>query len=339
MWSARSRCPIVDTWWQTETGGILITPLPGAPAQAGLGHAPVLRRAAGLVDDEGRRARRATTEGNLCIIDSWPGQMRTVYGDHERFMQTYFSTYKGKYFTGDGCRRDEDGYYWITGRVDDVINVSGHRMGTAEVESALVAARQGRRGRRRRLPARDQGPGHLCLRHADGRRGAVRRAAQGLVKELGAQRDRPDRHRRTLIQWCAGPAQDPLGQDHAPHPAQDRRRRVHGSGRRDHPGRSGRGGEAGGGAQGVERVDSPSRRSPGARRVSEGFLVRRFCQEVRCWGGITGTFSEFPPLQSFSFPCSRVAFNRGGRASSQTSLSLLTSKARPSLVLGISPIP
>ncbi|WP_299438381.1 acetate--CoA ligase [uncultured Rhodospira sp.] len=133
------RCPIVDTWWQTETGGILITPLPGAidlkPGSATLpffGVCPV------VVDNEGKELEGAT-EGNLCIAQSWPGQMRTVYGDHERFVQTYFTTYKGYYFTGDGCRRDEDGYYWITGRVDDVINVSGHRMGTAEVESALVA--------------------------------------------------------------------------------------------------------------------------------------------------------------------------------------------------------
>ncbi len=133
------RCPIVDTWWQTETGGILITPLPGAidlkPGSATLpffGVKPV------IVDNEGNHLEGAT-EGNLCIADSWPGQMRTVYGDHERFVQTYFSTFEGKYFTGDGCRRDQDGYYWITGRVDDVINVSGHRMGTAEVESALVA--------------------------------------------------------------------------------------------------------------------------------------------------------------------------------------------------------
>jgi acetyl-CoA synthetase len=114
-----------------------------------------------LVDDGGQILEGAT-EGNLCLTDSWPGQMRTVYGDHERFVQTYFSTYKGNYFTGDGCRRDEDGYYWITGRVDDVINVSGHRMGTAEVESALVAHAKGRRGRRGRLSARHQGPGHLC---------------------------------------------------------------------------------------------------------------------------------------------------------------------------------
>ena len=133
------KCPIVDTWWQTETGGILITPLPGATnLKPGSATRPFFGVQPQLVDNEGNVLEGAT-DGNLCIVDSWPGQMRTVYGDHERFVQTYFSTYKGKYFTGDGCRRDEDGYYWITGRVDDVINVSGHRMGTAEVESALVA--------------------------------------------------------------------------------------------------------------------------------------------------------------------------------------------------------
>jgi len=133
------RCPIVDTWWQTETGGILITPLPGAtPLKPGSATRPFFGVKPMIVDNDGNHLEGAT-EGNLCIVDSWPGQMRTVYGDHERFVQTYFSTYPGKYFTGDGCRRDEDGYYWITGRVDDVINVSGHRMGTAEVESALVA--------------------------------------------------------------------------------------------------------------------------------------------------------------------------------------------------------
>ena len=133
------RCPVVDTWWQTETGGIMITPLPGAIDQKpGSATLPFFGVEPQLVDNEGKVLEGAT-DGNLCITDSWPGQMRTVYGDHERFIQTYFSTYKGKYFTGDGCRRDEDGYYWITGRVDDVINVSGHRMGTAEVESALVS--------------------------------------------------------------------------------------------------------------------------------------------------------------------------------------------------------
>ncbi len=133
------RCPIVDTWWQTETGGILITPLPGATKlKPGSATRPFFGVIPVIVDADGKELQGAGS-GNLCIADAWPGQMRTVYGDHERFVQTYFSTYLGKYFTGDGCRRDEDGYYWITGRVDDVINVAGHRLGTAEVESALVA--------------------------------------------------------------------------------------------------------------------------------------------------------------------------------------------------------
>jgi acetyl-CoA synthetase len=133
------RCPIVDTWWQTETGGILITPLPGAIAtKPGSATLPFFGIRPGIVDANGKELEGAR-EGNLVILDSWPGQMRTVFRDHDRFVQTYFSTYPGRYFTGDGCRRDKDGYYWITGRVDDVINVSGHRMGTAEVESALVA--------------------------------------------------------------------------------------------------------------------------------------------------------------------------------------------------------
>jgi len=133
-----SRLPIVDTWWQTETGGALISPLPGATdLKPGSATLPLPGVELEIVDAEGGVLSGAT-EGNLCITDSWPGQMRTVYGDHQRFFETYFSTYPGKYFTGDGCRRDADGYYWITGRVDDVINVSGHRMGTAEVESALV---------------------------------------------------------------------------------------------------------------------------------------------------------------------------------------------------------
>ena len=133
------RCPIVDTWWQTETGGILITPLPGAiDLKPGSATKPFFGVQPALVDNDGK-VLEGPAEGNLVIKDSWPGQMRTVYGDHERFIQTYFTTFKGYYTTGDGARRDEDGYYWITGRVDDVINVSGHRMGTAEVESALVA--------------------------------------------------------------------------------------------------------------------------------------------------------------------------------------------------------
>ena len=143
MWYYRvvggERCPIVDTWWQTETGGIMISPLPGAIAQKpGSATLPLPGVKPVLVDAEGHELAGAA-DGNLCIADSWPGQMRTVFGDHARFVQTYFSTHPGKYFTGDGARRDADGYFWITGRVDDVINVSGHRMGTAEVESALVA--------------------------------------------------------------------------------------------------------------------------------------------------------------------------------------------------------
>ena len=133
------RCPIVDTWWQTETGGVLITPLPGVTdLKPGSATLPFFGIRPELVSDDGNVLEGAA-EGNLCIADSWPGQARTVYGDHDRFVETYFTAYPGKYFTGDGCRRDEDGYYWITGRVDDVINVSGHRMGTAEVESALVS--------------------------------------------------------------------------------------------------------------------------------------------------------------------------------------------------------
>ena len=133
------RCPIVDTWWQTETGGILITPLPGAIAtKPGSATLPFFGIKPAIVDADGN-VKEGATEGNLLITDSWPGQMRTIYGDHQRFIDTYFSAYPGNYFTGDGVRRDEDGYYWITGRVDDVINVSGHRLGTAEVESALVS--------------------------------------------------------------------------------------------------------------------------------------------------------------------------------------------------------
>jgi acetyl-CoA synthetase len=218
------RCPIVDTWWQTETGGILITPLPGAtPLKPGSATRPFFG-----VSRTGRcrgRRPRGATEGNLVITDS-AGRARCArsMATMSASSQTYFSTYKGNYFTGDGCRRDEDGYYWITGRVDDVINVSGHRMGTAEVESALVAHEEGRRGRRGRLSARHQGPGHLLLCHADGRRGADDELRKELVK-LGARRDRPHRLARP-DPVGARPAEDPLGQDHAPHPAQDRRRRF-----------------------------------------------------------------------------------------------------------------
>ena len=137
----KGKCPIVDTWWQTETGGHLLTPLPGAtPTKPGSATKPFFGVQPVILDPQsGEEINETVAEGVLCIKDSWPGQMRSVYGDHERFIKTYFSDYKGYYFSGDGCRRDEDGYYWITGRVDDVLNVSGHRMGTAEIESALVA--------------------------------------------------------------------------------------------------------------------------------------------------------------------------------------------------------
>ena len=148
------RCPIVDTWWQTETGGILITPLPGATKlKPGSATLPFFGVQPAVVDNEGNLLEGEAT-GNLVILDAWPGMMRTVYGDHKRFVDTYFSTYKGKYFTGDGCRRDADGYYWITGRVDDVINVAGHRMGTAEVEFGARRPPESRGSRRGRLPAR-----------------------------------------------------------------------------------------------------------------------------------------------------------------------------------------
>ncbi len=217
------RCPIVDTWWQTETGGILISPLPGATAlKPGSATLPLPGVRPLIVDGDGNELHGAT-EGNLCLADSWPGQMRTVFGDHERFEQTYFSTFKGLYFTGDGARRDADGYYWITGRVDDVINVSGHRMGTAEVESALVAHPKVAEAAVVGFPHDIKGQGIYAYVTLNARRGADRGAAQGTGR-LGAQGDRADRlARRDPV--GARPAEDPQRQDHAPHPAQDRRQR------------------------------------------------------------------------------------------------------------------
>ena len=213
------RCPVVDTWWQTETGGILITPLPGATdLKPGSATTPFFGVDPALVDEKGGPLTGAAV-GNLIIRDSWPGQARTIFGDHERFVQTYFSTYPGSYFTGDGCRRDEDGYYWITGRVDDVINVSGHRTRHRRGRKRACLASEGRGGCCRRLPARSQGPGHLLLRHAHYRRGMERGAAQGADCPR-AQGDRADRLARPHA-VCAGPAQDALRQDHAAHSTQD----------------------------------------------------------------------------------------------------------------------
>ncbi len=218
------RCPIVDTWWQTETGGILISPLPGATRlKPGSATRPFFGVVPQIVDGEGKVLEGAAT-GNLCLADSWPGQMRTVFGDHQRFIDTYFKTYPGKYFTGDGCRRDHDGYYWITGRVDDVINVAGHR--TRHRRGGVGAGRacQSLRGGGRGLSPPHQGTGHLRLRHADDGRAAERGTAQG-TGHLGAQGDRPDRFARPHP-VCARVAEDAIGQDHAARPAQDRRGRV-----------------------------------------------------------------------------------------------------------------
>jgi acetyl-CoA synthetase len=196
------RCPIVDTWWQTETGGIMITPLPGSTAlKPGSATLPFFGVAPVIVDSDGKVLEGAT-KGNLCITDSWPGMMRTLYGDHERFEQTYFSTYPGRYFTGDGCRRDEDGYYWITGRVDDVINVSGHRMGTAEVESALVAHKKVSEAAVVGYPHDIKGQGiyaYVTLMAGDQPTEELRKElAQWVRKEIGPIAT-PD-----LIQWAPG---------------------------------------------------------------------------------------------------------------------------------------
>jgi acetyl-CoA synthetase len=196
------KCPIVDTWWQTETGGILITPLPGAtPLKPGSATRPFFGIRPEIVDAEGKIIDGPGT-GNLCIADSWPGQMRTVFRDHDRFVQTYFSTYKGKYFTGDGCRRDADGYYWITGRVDDVINVSGHRIGTAEVESALVAHKQVAEAAVVGFPHDIKGQGiyaYVTLKAGAQPNEALRKELIQIVrKEIGAIAS-PD-----VIQWAPG---------------------------------------------------------------------------------------------------------------------------------------
>ena len=197
-----SQCPIVDTWWQTETGGIMITPLPGAtPLKPGSATRPFFGVQPALVDNEGRLLD-GEAEGNLVILDSWPGQARSVYGDHDRFIQTYFSTFKGMYFTGDGARRDEDGYYWITGRVDDVLNVSGHRMGTAEIESAVVSHQQVAEAAVVGYPHDIKGQGiyvYVTLNTDAEYTDTLKKELQGWVrKEIGAIAT-PD-----IIQWAPG---------------------------------------------------------------------------------------------------------------------------------------
>jgi acetyl-CoA synthetase len=200
----KKRCPIVDTWWQTETGGILITPLPGAiPTKPGSATKPFFGVQPVVLDaTSGQEINETEAEGVLALADSWPGQMRTVYGDHERFVQTYFSQYRGYYFSGDGCRRDKDGYYWITGRVDDVINVSGHRMGTAEVESALVAHPKVAEAAVVGFPHAVKGQGiyaYVTLNTGEEYTDALRKElVQWVRKEIGPIAS-PD-----LIQWAQG---------------------------------------------------------------------------------------------------------------------------------------
>jgi acetyl-CoA synthetase len=194
------KLPIVDTWWQTETGGILITPLPGAtPLKPGSATRPFFGVRPVIVDGEGKTLEGAA-EGNLCIGDAWPGMMRTVFGDHKRFVETYFSTFPGKYFTGDGARRDEDGYYWITGRVDDVINVAGHRLGTAEVESALVAHQQVAEAAVVGYPHDIKGQGiyaYVTLKTGNEPTEALRKELVGWVRQHISPIAAPD-----LIQWA-----------------------------------------------------------------------------------------------------------------------------------------
>ena len=196
------RCPIVDTWWQTETGGILITPLPGAIAtKPGSATKPFFGVQPLLVDNDGKLLEGAN-DGNLCIADSWPGQARSVFGDHKRFIETYFATFKGLYFTGDGCRRDEDGYYWITGRVDDVINVSGHRMGTAEIESALVAHPKVAEAAVVGYPHDIKGQGiyaYVTLKAGNATSEELRKELVGWVRKQIGPIASPD-----LIQWAPG---------------------------------------------------------------------------------------------------------------------------------------
>lgn len=191
---------MVDTWWQTETGGFMITPLPGATElKAGSATRPFFGVQPALVDNEGNPLEGAT-EGSLVITDSWPGQARTLFGDHERFEQTYFSTFKNMYFSGDGARRDEDSYYWITGRVDDVLNVSGHRLGTAEIESALVAHPKIAEAAVVGIPHNIKGQAiyaYVTLNHGENRhQNCTQKSATGCVKRLARWR------RQTC---CTGP--------------------------------------------------------------------------------------------------------------------------------------
>ncbi len=253
------RCAVVDTWWQTETGGVLITPLPGVtPTKPGSATLPFFGVKPVIMDINTAQPLEGNgVSGALCLASPWPGQARTVWGDHKRFRDTYFSTYPGYYFTGDGAKRDEDGYYWITGRIDDVLNVSGHRIGTAEIESALVAHEAVAEAAVVGYPHDIKGTGIYCYvllntGWADG----DKRGAGGRAEAAGAQRDRRVRHAGHHPRRV-GPAEDAERQDHAPHPAQGGVVGVRGPGRHVDAGRAG-------------RRAAPHRRAPAAGGVGSG---------------------------------------------------------------------
>ena len=288
----QERCPIVDTWWQTETGGILITPLPGATkTKPGSATRPFFGVQPCLVDDQGTEVEGNGVSGNLCLKFPWPGIMRTVYGDHERFIQTYFSAYPGKYFSGDGCRRDEDGYYWITGRVDDVINVSGHRLGTAEIEGALgkhPAVAEARGGRH---AARPQRAGHLCLCDAQDRPAVFCGHGEG-AEYYGPPGDRPARHTgQSAVRRRA--AQDAERKNHAAYPAENRRGGHRSARGHVNPGRSFRG-------------RSISRRTPLGPCETD-------CMALRFHNTLTGKAEEFVPLtpgEARMYVCGVTVYDR-----------------------------
>ena len=232
------RCSVVDTYWQTETGGHMITGLAGATdMKPGSGSLPFFGVQPVVVDEAGNELEGNDVTGRLCMKASWPGMMRTVYGDHDRFIQTYLAAYPGLYFTGDGCHRDQDGYYWITGRVDDVLNVAGHRLGTAEIEGALVGHPACAEAAVVGYPHDVKGTGHLRVRAAERRVHGFARTRE-IAARRGAQGHQPDRH-AGQDPVRRGPAEDALRQDHAAHPAQDRRGRTGERRRRDDAGRPG----------------------------------------------------------------------------------------------------
>ncbi|SQB25591.1 acetyl-CoA synthetase [Citrobacter koseri] len=274
------KCPVVDTWWQTETGGFMITPLPGATElKAGSATRPFFGVQPALVDNEGH-PQEGATEGNLVITDSWPGQARTLFGDHERFEQTYFSTFKNMYFSGDGARRDEDGYYWITGRVDDVLNVSGHRLGTAEIESALVSHPKIAEAAVVGIPHNIKGQAiyaYVTLNHGEDPSPELYTEVRNWVrKEIGPLAT-PD-----VLHWTDSLPKTRSGKNHAPYFAQNRSGRYQQSGRYLNPRRSWRGRET-------------ARREAGHRNAFITLTVK--CPMARCLSGLQVQPSLVGPIR------------------------------------------